>query len=85
MPSSSRYIHPPHLLKHRYIPTAAENSVNGRGTAVARRDEDLMNDMSKPESIIPLTPQSAAKPHKKRKIETDGTEEKKSKKSRKEK
>jgi hypothetical protein len=26
IPSYSRYIHPRHLLKHRYIPTAAENS-----------------------------------------------------------
>lgn len=78
LPNSKRFSHPPHLLKHKYIPT----SVN-RPTIASKDADTAMEEIQQEGHDNVLD--SPAMPHKKRKKgneELEGEKEKKGKKKR---
>lgn len=76
LPSSARYSHPVHLLKHKYIPTNITQE-NGERNAMMvdspSKKETLTldtTDLANPGTID--TPESPGKKHKKRKRDGEG-------------
>jgi DNA-directed RNA polymerase I subunit RPA34.5 len=89
-PSSRRFSHPPHLLKHRYTPTSARRP--NKGTIVADSGTAVREDSQRKQSATFMEldgtvshPSSPTKSHKKRKMgekEPEGEKDKKGKKRR---
>jgi DNA-directed RNA polymerase I subunit RPA34.5 len=87
-PSSKRFSHPPHLLKHRYAPTSARRP-NIRTVAAdyntALREDSQRDTFMELDGSTVSHPSSPTKPHKKRKKvdeELEGEKDKKGKKKR---